>query len=641
MRRLPGTTPHPTSPDHRQDVARPRALGRRAAPSRTWRPAVGLALAALLLPGLASPATAAATVGPSATPAATPATAPTALSPRASDAAGAATIGTARYAYPADAVFVSPRGSDSASGRVAAPVRTVARALALVRSGGVVVLRTGIYHESVTVQGKPVTLQSYPGEPVWFDGAQAVSGWVRDGSAWRRDGWTQRFDHSPTYTKGAPDNTASGWAFVDRAHHPMAAHPDQVWVAGARQTQVASRAAVRPGTFYLDESTSRLYLGTDPTRRTVLVSTLAKALTIRSAGTVVRGIAFVRYAPSVWHVGAITVEAPRARLENVLVSDMSTTGLSVIATDVVVSRVTVQISGMLGLHARYADRLTLDRVRSVRNNVEHFNAAPVSGGAKLGSTRGVRVTDSAFTDNYGPGFWEDCSVYDTVLRRSSFSRNSHDGIFLELSAKAVVGDNVVVDNGRDGIKVNNTSDVQIWNNTLRGNARPLNLVQDPRRNTDPRDQAVDRRQPFPDRTMPWTLGPVRVSDNVIGPPRTGNCLLCVEDYSFSRTAEQMGIRAEGNVYARATTRQPVWLVVWSRGSVNVNPYVFTSLTGFRGTTRQETSGREYVGRSIFAGAGLDLAADVRAAQAAVAVPLPTAVAALIGRPAASERLGIW
>ena len=39
---------------------------------------------------------------------------------------------------------------------------------------------------------------------------------------------------------------------------------------------------------------------------------------------------------------------------------------------------------MLGIHGRFADNLTLDRVLATKNNDEHFNLAPVSGGVKLG-----------------------------------------------------------------------------------------------------------------------------------------------------------------------------------------------------------------------------------------------------------------
>lgn len=554
--------------------------------------------------------------------------------------AGSLAVGTARYAVPTGALIVSPTGKDTNPGTLALPLRTVARALSVATAGRTIALRAGVYREKLTVN-RAVILQNYPGEAVWLDGSSPVAGWVADGTAWRRDGWTTRFDHSPTYTQGAPDSTNPGWQFVDPVRYPMAAHPDQVFVDGVAQRQVRSRALVVPGTFFLDEGTSRLYLGTAPLGRGVEANTLHKALSVRAAGTVVRGIGIRRYAPSVWHMGAVTIEAPSTRLENVVIQDMATTGLSVLRQDAALNRVTVQRSGMLGIHARFADRMSMTSVLSTLNNSERFNTAPNSGGAKLGATRGVRVRASSFSGNFGPGFWEDLSVYDSTFTGSSFSSNVGAGLFLEISAKVVVADNYFSRNAGDGVKVNNTSHVQIWNNTFVGNGRPLNLVQDSRRNTNRLDQAVDPRQPFPDPTMPWTLGPVTVRNNVVASSTpVANCLLCVEDYSHQKTAAQMGITADGDVYHRTTAGAPTWLAVWSRGAVNPNPYVFTTITGLRSTTGQEAHGRAYLGAPVVDSSGA-LVPAVAAVTGSVAQPLPATVAELVGRPAGTRHLGRW
>ena len=155
--------------------------------------------------------------------------------PRPAESAGTSQVGTASYAVPSGAIHVATWGNDSAPGSATAPVRTLTRALAVAPSSGTIVLRGGSYNEQVAVY-KTVTIQNYPGEEVWLDGSKAVQGWVKDGTRWRHDGWTVRFDHSPTYTKGAPDLTAKDWQFVNKATAPMAAHPDQLWINGARQT---------------------------------------------------------------------------------------------------------------------------------------------------------------------------------------------------------------------------------------------------------------------------------------------------------------------------------------------------------------------------------------------------------------------
>ncbi|MGZ6979845.1 MAG: hypothetical protein ACXVJW_17180, partial [Acidimicrobiia bacterium] len=205
--------------------------------------------------------------------------------PGGTSGAAGTNVGTAQYAVPSGAIIVAPTGSDSAAGTAAAPMQTLGGAVARAASGKTIVLRAGTYHESVVIPAdKRLTVQAWPGEAVWMDGSSAVAGWVASGNVWRRDAWTIKFDASPTYTRGAPDSTAANWGFVD-PNYPMAAHPDQIWIDGTPQRQVASLAQVVPGTFFHDEAGSKLYLGTDPTGKSVRASTLVTALMVRSASS--------------------------------------------------------------------------------------------------------------------------------------------------------------------------------------------------------------------------------------------------------------------------------------------------------------------------------------------------------------------
>ena len=377
----------------------------------------------------------------------------------------------------------------------------------------------------------------------------------------------------------------------------MAAHPDQVFISGKPQRQVASRAAVVPGTFYLDESTSRLYIGSDPTNRGVRVTDLAQALRVRGEGTVIRGIGVRHYAPSIWNIGAVTVDAAKVRLENVAIHDTSTIGLGVVRADVVLDRVSVLRAGLLGVHAATADRLMVSSSRLDGNNSEQFNSAPVSGGIKVGRSRTVTVTDSSVSGNLGQGYWSDVSVYDTRILNSNIVGNRAAGVFLEISARGTVANNIISDNGGDGVKINNTSTVTICNNTVVRNGRALNIVQDPRRpaNTSYGD---DTRYPN-DPEMTWLLGPVSVRNNVIGlPTSSAVCVLCVEDYSHLRTAAQMGVTSNGNVFNRASSGSTQWLTVWSRGKINVNPAVYTTLPAHKTGTAQDGTSLAYDGSTV-------------------------------------------
>jgi hypothetical protein len=228
----------------------------------------------------------------------------------------------------------------------------------------------------------------------------------------------------------------------------------------------------------------------------------------------------------------------------------------------------------------------------------------------------------------------DESVYNMKITGNEMRNNRGHGASIEISSLAVFADNFVTGNGGHGIKVNNTSNVRIWNNTFVGNGRSINLVQDSRRHS---ATAAGRDPRYPiDSTMTWLLGPVEVYNNVIANPQSGNCLLCVEDYSAERTAEQIGVKANSNVYNRTTTSTPKWIVVWSRGAGN--PAVFTDLPAFRTSTGQEANGSILTGPPVVDASGRPTASMP---SDSAARPLPGDIADVIGRATGSLHLGAW
>ena len=551
--------------------------------------------------------------------------------------AGAFPVGSTRYAVPEDAVHVSPDGSDTGPGTADSPWRTVAQAVDAAPAGATVVVRGGTYPESVTIPaGKRLTLQSYPGEAVWFDGTREVTGWAPDGDAWRLDGWTVRFDASPTYTPGAPDGRSPGWAFVD-PDHPLAAHPDMVFVDGVPQQQVGARAAVAPGTFFVDEAGDRLWLGTDPTGHSVRASTLSVGLTVEAAGSVVRGLGIRRYATPVPEKGALRSLAPDVTIENVVVSDNATQGIYVGGRDLGVRntlrQVTAERNGMLGIESSYSDGLVLDRARVVGNNTERFNQAPVSGGVKICSARDIRVTGSVLADNLGTGLWFDESVHGVTVAGNDLLRNTGHGLSFEISSQAVIADNLVAGNGDSGLKINNAARIEIWNNTVVDNGgRPLWIVQDSRVAADRSLPGHDPRRPLPDPTVTWLLGPVTVANNVVGGATTAPCLLCVQDTALRRAAGEIGLAVDGNLWVRPAA--PVDLATWPGGGT------FPTLASFAAGTGQNAHGAEFQAGVPVLDAGYRLTADAVAAVPAAARPVPSWVAVLGGLSGPVPSLGV-
>lgn len=482
---------------------------------------------------------------------------------------GAVPVGQARYAVPASASFVAPKGKDSAKGSKSAPWRTLNHAVQQVRAGGVIVLRGGIYHEFVQVVRKRVTIQPYPGEKVWFDGSSRVTGWVRDGSAWRKDGWTARFDNTDPTAGASPD-----WRMVDPAY-PMARWPDQVFFNGREQEQVARRQDVKAGSFFVDYKARRLYVGSDPRAAEVDATTLAEALYLNHAdGSVVRGLGFRRYATPINRMGAVKGYADNLRFENNVFADTALTGLSITGAGIIVDRNTFSRNGQLGLQGHKATNAQLTGNVAEANNTARFKTIPVAGGIKITTSAGVRAIGNRVEGNRGHGIWLDESCSDALIARNTVLRNAGDGIQYEISDNARIAGNLVVDNAVHGISINESSRTRIWNNTAVGNhRRQIDLVDGARKG--PGGGPIS-----------WTVTGTELRNNLMeSRPETGE-LLGVNDLTSEKGAAAMA-DPDHDAYYRPTGR-PRDLILWVDPARNIK--TLPNLTEFQQKTGLERQG---------------------------------------------------
>lgn len=578
----------------------------------------------------------ASTTAAAATPAPTTPTTPAATT----TSHGAATIGTASYSVPSNAVYVSASGSDSAAGTKAAPVRTVTKALTKVTAGQTIVLRGGSYHEYFIVPpGKAVIIQNYPGEAVWFDGASTVTGFAASGSAYRLDNWTNLFDASPTYTKGAPDGTAVGWTFLDPAY-PMAAHPDAVWIDNVEQKQVGALSQVKAGTFFVDTGNKRLYLGTNPSGHSVAASTLSQAVSLRAPGTTIRGIGFRRYASSVPQQGVITTYYPDQHLENVEVRDSATAGIGIFDTGCTLKNVTISGSGQMGLQANKADNLVVDNVAIRGSNDQHFNAAPSAGGLKVTTTRGFTLKNSEISGTYGNQFWADQSTYGINLLNNTITNGSRWGMVLEISSTATIANNVISGNAYDGLILSDTDNVQVWNNTIVGNSRAaIAVVQDSRRIQQLNVAGHDNRRTQPDLSMPWISKNITVGNNILsGGTADKSSIYHVEGYDRVYSGEQMVTYSNGNVFSRVAAGTPAYTTVWGNAGAYATNYA--TLADFQKGTGRDAASYSHVAAAAVNSAFQPVSA-ISSRDATVGQALPSGVATKIGKTAGVKHLGAW
>lgn len=566
--------------------------------------------------------------------------APAEAAGRAASSAGAASVGGTSYSVPSGAKFVSPSGNNASSGSSGSPWRTLAYAASKAPSGATVVVRGGTYSESVSVpSGKKLTIQSYPGEAVWMDGSKKLTSWSSDSGDWRLSGWTARFDSSASYTSGGSISSNTYFRFIDPAY-PMASHPEMLFVDGVSQRQVSSRSGVVPGTFFVDKANSRLYMGSNPSGHDVRASVLATALSIQGSGTVVRGIGVRRYATSLPLMGTVRVMASNVTLENLVVADNATQGVFVHKGGATLRKVTSQRNGSMGVQAVYADGLKVEKSKISDNNVERFKMAPAAGGLKVTRSRGLSFRDSVFSGNRGTGLWMDESVYDAKIIGNDLVGNNSHGSSFEISANVVYADNVVAKNAGQGLKINNATNVQVWNNTIVGNGgRPIWLVQDNRLAKNTSTYGHDPRRPLPDPTVPWVLKNLNVQNNVLsGTGSSNKTLLQLQDDALDRGAASIGVAANGNAYRRPSTSSPSAAVIWARSGAS--PYVFTSISKLRSTAGQESRGKEFNGAAIVDSAYRPTTA-LRNVIPTTATGLSSTIATLTGKAAGSKNVGAW
>ncbi|WP_090591634.1 right-handed parallel beta-helix repeat-containing protein [Auraticoccus monumenti] len=567
-------------------------------------------------------------------PTATPSPKPGAPTTGAGASIGSLPVGKATYRAPADALYVAPSGKDSARGTKSEPLRTVTQAIHRARDGQTVVLRAGRYHESILVPPQRVlTIQAYPGEAVWFDGAESVKGFARDGAAWVKRGWDTDFDTSPTYGKGLADSTQPGWQWIN-PDYPLAAHPDQLWIDGKEQRQVRRVQDVKAGTFYVDNRADRLWIGSDPAGRLVEASTLATAISLRAPGSTIRGFGVKRYANSVPSQGVITTYYPSMRLENIVVEDSATAGIGVYGANCVLEGVTIRGSGQMGLQGNKADNLRVNDLRLEDNNDQRFNPTPAAGGFKITTSRGVSLTNSHLSGTWGSAFWTDHSVHDITVVGNTITGNHRYGVVLELSSTAVVADNVITGNAFDGILVANSDNVAIWNNSIAGNRNAVAVTLDKRRN-DGKAMGADPRRPRPDTAMPWISRNITLGNNVLHAGGKASATVSTNSYERVMNGNDMITSSEGNVFA-STDASPGVVTAWARK--NDKPSVHSSLSAHQRVTGRDQDSEELDGTTGLTKAGVARSAT-QALAGSVAQRLPARVAEESGLPRDIRWLG--
>lgn len=398
---------------------------------------------------------------------------------------------------PAGALFVSTAGSDTNSGTEASPYRTILKAVQVASSGRKIVIRAGTYRETLNTISKQVFLQPYPNEQVWISGSDVVSSWTSvGGGMWRSDGWTTKF------CQVAACHVAST---IDSSY-PNSKYPDMMFIDGTPLTQLDGAAAgpdcggvtVTASSFCVDYTTNQLFIGQDPSGKTVEATSRQFAINFGGGastadGSMVRGLGFKHFganstfsgvtgAPSRPSIVNLSPERSNMTFENNVFMYSAGSGLTIQGNNHTIKGNVFARNANIGLHANLANNITVDANTMSENNYEHFlmsGGSAAASGSKITNSLVGSFVNNIIEDNYGNGFWCDLGCKDFTIAKNIIRRNSLRGLFYEVSGAALITSNVVYDNASDGISVR-SRDVQIYNNTMYKNKQAISVNEDDR-----------------------------------------------------------------------------------------------------------------------------------------------------------------
>src|SRR5215471_18353329 len=203
-------------------------------------------------------------------------------------------------------------GSDSNPGTMSQPLKTISQAASMAKSNNVssigsrVIINPGTYRESISLGNSsqstslPMTFEAATNGTVFVSGAEVWTGWTP------YSGNPNIFTQAWPYQWGECPGSLGG---------PMAQkivlRQEMIMVNGTPLTEVLSLRAMRPGTFFPDETNATVYVfppaGTNMTTATVEVATRSNLFTdYGQSNLVLRGLTF-QHANSCRQNSAVTI----------------------------------------------------------------------------------------------------------------------------------------------------------------------------------------------------------------------------------------------------------------------------------------------------------------------------------------------
>ena len=378
----------------------------------------------------------------------------------------------------------NPKASDDGDGSADRPWKSIAKAVEKVVAGDKVIIRDGIYRESVVVKSSgtaeaPIVFESAPGAHVVITGADRLTEWrkVEGGRPIYQVAWTNRFIPWSAHMTHPDDE-----------YHRLIGRCEQVAIDGYLLRQVLESNQLAPGTFFVDFSNHLLDVwdagGRDLNKTFAEASVRQEIFHVEGAYVRLGGLQF-RFAANMAQHGAVVLGGAFDSIEDCMMEDMNSSGATFEGEHQIVRRCVFRDNGQLGFGANGAHDLLFTESLVANNNTKGFDRGWEAGGDKLVLSRNAVLERSRFLRNRGNGIWFDIGNEGCVVRQCLIADNEDSGIFDEISYGLHAQDNVIIDNGfaatggawgaQAGIALSSSPNSVIVRNLIVGNREGFNF----------------------------------------------------------------------------------------------------------------------------------------------------------------------
>jgi hypothetical protein len=294
-----------------------------------------------------------------------------------------------------------------------------------------------------------------------------VSGAILDGSTtvtgftFQSPYWVASFNITPTSTPG----TCLGG-------YPACIYPEDLFFDGVMYTRVTSVSNVTSTRWYLNYSTGKVYLATDPVGHKVHISTTRNAFSGSVSNVTVQGLTIEGYGNPA-QSGAIQAGSDWVIEQNDVCYNHGAGIAAKSGTHIINNRICY--NGQEGIAASGSGLLVQG------NEIDHNNTAGYlwgweAGGAKFCRTTNLVVQSNNVHDNVGSGLHTDINNSNTLYANNTTANNKVAGILHEISYSAVIRNNTSTNDGFTpqgtglgygaAIMVNSSPNVEIYGNTV-------------------------------------------------------------------------------------------------------------------------------------------------------------------------------